>query len=97
MVNVVPAPTARLLGLVHELPPPAELARRVDTVLQAFRAGAPISARYVKEAVQAARDTALAAGLRVEADLASLLQTTSDRAEGLAAFIDRRAPTYRGR
>ena len=33
----------------------------------------------------------------LEADLASLLQTTSDRAEGIAAFTQRRPPTYLGR
>jgi enoyl-CoA hydratase/carnithine racemase len=35
-----------------------------------------------------------AAGLRLEADLAALLQTTRDRTEGLTAFHERRAPRY---
>jgi hypothetical protein len=38
----------------------------------------------------------LSDGLRLEADLASLLQTTIDRAEGIAAFLARRPPVYRG-
>ena len=37
----------------------------------------------------------LAQGLGLEADLTVILQSTADRAEGIASFLERRAPEYR--
>jgi enoyl-CoA hydratase len=41
-------------------------------------------------------DMTLEQGLRLEVDLNLLLQTTSDRAEGIASFLERRTPRYTG-
>ena len=67
--------------------------RRVATALGG---GAPLAAALVKEAVQAAFDLPLDEGLRLEEDLYALLQTTGDRAEGVRAFLEHRAPRFRG-
>jgi enoyl-CoA hydratase/carnithine racemase len=56
----------------------------------------PIATRYVKEAVDKGLDLTLEQGLRLEADLSFLLQSTADRAEGIASFLERRRPDYRG-
>ena len=34
-------------------------------------------------------------GLRLEADLNIILQSTADRAEGIRSFLERRSPLYR--
>ena len=60
-------------------------------------AAAPIAARYAKEAVAAAGDLTLAQGLRLEADLSIILQSTEDRAEGLRSFDEKRTPHFTGR
>ncbi len=39
----------------------------------------------------------LAHALRLEHDLTLLLQDTSDRAEGVRAFVERRSPRFEGR
>ena len=57
---------------------------------------APIAARYLKETLLKGADMTLAQGLGLEADLTVILQSTADRAEGIASFLERRQPEYRG-
>jgi enoyl-CoA hydratase/carnithine racemase len=57
----------------------------------------PIAARLGKQAVQAADETALAAGLAYERRLYELAMATDDRVEGMSAFIEKRRPEFRGR
>ncbi|HEY7064335.1 MAG TPA: enoyl-CoA hydratase-related protein [Chloroflexota bacterium] len=91
------APEALALGLVHRVATADALGTAQEELLDALRASAPIALGYAKEAVRQGMELPLAAGLRLEADLAALLQTTADRAEGLAAFHARRAPHYEAR
>ena len=48
--------------------------------------------RLAKEALLKAEDTDLASGLRFERHAFTLLAGTADRAEGLAAFREKRTP-----
>ena len=58
--------------------------------------GSPLGARYAKEAIMSGTDMALPHALGLEADLNVLLQSTRDRAEGIASFLERREPDFRG-
>jgi enoyl-CoA hydratase len=95
--EVLAAPDALALGLVHRVVAADALGAAQEELLDALRAGAPVALGYAKEAVRQGRELPLEAGLRLEANLAALLQTTRDRAEGLAAFGARRAPRYGAR
>jgi enoyl-CoA hydratase/carnithine racemase len=95
--ELLTASEALVFGLVHRVAPAEGLAAAQETLLDALRAGAPVALGYTKEAVRQGLELPLEAGLRLEADLAALLLTTSDRAEGLAAFDARRTPRYEGR
>jgi enoyl-CoA hydratase/carnithine racemase len=59
-------------------------------------AGAPRAQQAARDAVQRGLDLTLADGLRLESDLNLLLSTTLDRAEGIAAFFDKRDPDFTG-
>ncbi|MCC7103695.1 MAG: enoyl-CoA hydratase/isomerase family protein [Chloroflexi bacterium] len=85
------------LGLVHRLAQHAEFDNTFEMLLDESRAGAPIALAYAREAALGAADLSLAAGLRLEADLAALLQTTVDRQEGIASFLERRSAAFEGR
>jgi enoyl-CoA hydratase/carnithine racemase len=64
---------------------------------QVMAAKAPISLRYVKEAVNKGMDLTLDQGIRLEADLYFLIHTTEDRTEGIHAFQQKRKPTFKGK
>ena len=51
----------------------------------------------VKEAVLKGMDLTVDQGMRLEADLNIILQTTQDRTEGIRSFLDRRPPHFTGR
>lgn len=95
--EVLPAADAHALRLVHWLAEASNLDACLTEVLGGLRACAPIALAYAKESVHQAMDVPLEDGLRLEADLAALLQTTHDRAEGIAAFLDRRVARFEGR
>lgn len=84
-------------GLVNRVASRDVLEETADEIVGQIIAAAPIAARYSKEAVNAAGDLPLAQGLRLEADLSIILQSTGDRAEGLRSFAERRTPHFTGR
>ena len=94
--RVLDAEEALRIGLVHRVVPASELAGCVERMASTMAALAPIATRYAKEVVLKGMDMTLEQGLRLEADLNVILQTTRDRAEGVASFLSRREPTYTG-
>ncbi|MFN0026165.1 MAG: enoyl-CoA hydratase/isomerase family protein [Acidimicrobiales bacterium] len=57
----------------------------------------PLALEFAKEAVHRGAELPLRDGLRLEGDLNTLLATSSDRAEGLAAFFAKRPADFAGR
>ncbi len=93
----VDAAEARELGFVNRvvegegwLEAALELAREVA-------AQPPIAARLAKQAVIAAEETTLGAGLEQERRLYELAMATEDRVEGMKAFLEKRRPRFEGR
>jgi enoyl-CoA hydratase len=60
-------------------------------------ANAPIAVRYALEAVNASGQSSQDQGLLLEASLFGLCAATQDKAEGTAAFLAKRAPSFQGR
>ena len=93
----VGAPEAYRIGLVTEVLAASDFSTRVDEVLSGLLGKGPIALRLGKEAVHKAMDLTLDQGVRLEEDLYALLQTTQDRAEGVASFLAKRKPRFTGR
>jgi len=88
---------AMRIGLVTYLADDAgKLADTSGKVSEAILSRGPVAARLAKDAVLKGYDMTLDQGIRLEEDLYALLQTTTDRAEGVRAFLERRKPLFRG-
>ncbi|MFH1651733.1 MAG: enoyl-CoA hydratase-related protein [Chloroflexota bacterium] len=94
--EIITAPAAEAIGLVSRSVPPEELMPAVRELARNLADRAPYSLKFAKEAVNKGMDLTLEQGLRLEADLYFLLQTTADRTEGIRAFLEKRQPRFRG-
>ena len=92
----IDAKEAYRVGLVSKVVPRQKLETEAEEIAGKLVSRAPIAVRYAKEAVTKGMDMTLAQGLRLEADLSFLLQTTKDRAEGIKAFLEKRKATFKG-
>jgi enoyl-CoA hydratase/carnithine racemase len=85
------------LGLVNQVAPPGEWLERAVELAQVVAGRPPLAVRFGKQAVLAAEETALTAGLEQERRLYELAMATEDRVEGMTAFLEKRRPEFKGR
>ncbi len=96
--STLEAATAKQWGLVHEVFEGHEaLAAGAAQLCGSLAERGPLALELAKEAVHRGAEMSLREGLRLEGDLNGLLASTHDRAEGLAAFFDKRPPDFAGR
>ena len=95
--EMINAEEAFEIGLVNRVVPGDKLTSEVEALAKTIAGKGPLALRYIKEAVNKGLDSTLEQGLRLEADLYFLLQTTSDRTKGIKAFLAKKPPRFRGR
>ena len=91
------AEEAHRLGLVNRIAEPDEWLEEAIDVAGVVARRAPLAVRLAKQAVLAAFETGLTAGLDQERRLFELAMATEDRVEGTTAFLEKRRPEFRGR
>lgn len=87
---------AMRVGLLNREVAPDTLMEAAMELAQDMAGKSPLSLSYAKEALYGGRDLTLDQGLRMELDLYLLLFPTSDRTEGLQAFMEKRNPRFEG-
>jgi enoyl-CoA hydratase/carnithine racemase len=91
------AAEARELGLVTRLAPEDGWLDAALELAAQVAERPPLAARLTQQAVLAAEETSMSAGLDQERRLYELAMATEDRVEGMNAFIEKRKPEFRGK
>jgi 2-(1,2-epoxy-1,2-dihydrophenyl)acetyl-CoA isomerase len=92
----VPARQALEWGLVNWVHPDAELLAQADSLVSRLAAGPTRSYAASKQALDRFIYGDLDAQLELEAELQHQLGRTTDFAEGVAAFVEKRDPAFQG-
>ena len=93
----IDAREAELMGLVNEVASEGEWLERAMELAQRIARRPPIAVRLAKQAILAADETPLAAGLEHERRLYEIAMATEDRLEGMDAFLEKRRPEFKGK
>lgn len=93
----ISADDALRAGLVNRVAAPAEVLREAESLAALIMQQAPLAIRACLEAVTRGARLPLADGLTLEARLFSRLFATQDVREGTRAFLEKRAPVFKGR
>jgi enoyl-CoA hydratase/carnithine racemase len=95
--ETISAQEAYRIGLVNEVVPAANLIDRAETILKQIAANAPIAVKLSLEAANRGLDSSQSEGLVLEASYFGICAATEDKREGTSAFLEKRAPHFRGR
>jgi enoyl-CoA hydratase/carnithine racemase len=93
----ISAVEAEEAGLVNRVAKKKAWLEEAIELAQRIAKRPPIAARLAKQAVLAADETSLSAGLETERRLYELSMATEDRVEGMRAFLEKRKPDFKGK
>ena len=91
------AQEAHARGLVNRVAPPELYLEEAQKPARRIAAQPPVAVRLAKDAVLKAQDLSIEEGLDYERRVFYLLFATEDQKEGMAAFIEKRPPQWKGR
>ncbi|MHB9150331.1 MAG: enoyl-CoA hydratase/isomerase family protein [Thermoleophilia bacterium] len=94
--ETIKADRALELGLVHKVVDAAEVVLESVRIGERIATKAPLAVRAALTAVNHGADEGLESGLALETALMGALLASQDKQEGIAAFLEKRKPEYRG-
>jgi len=94
--DIIDAKEAERIGFVNKVVPADKLETIVKEIAKKIAGKSSAAIKLAKAAINRGMRTNLETGLEYEKELYSLSLTTEDKAEGIAAFIEKREPKYKG-
>ena len=92
----IDASTAERIGLVNRVVPHDRLMHEARALASKILAKGPAAIALAKACLRAAQEMPLSAGLAFETSAFGLVGTTQDKEEGIRAFLEKRAPAWKG-
>ena len=95
--EMIKADKAERIGLVNKVVPFDQLEDEVKALAAKLMQKPSLALRAAKTAMRKGLNASLKEGLQIEQDLFCMLFGTEDQKEGMAAFMEKRKPTFKGR
>jgi enoyl-CoA hydratase len=95
--KVITAQEAYEMGLVNRVLPDGQLMAAVEELAAKILAAGPVGVRLAKACINKSLSLDIDSGLDFEAQAFGLCFGTEDQKEGMAAFLEKRTPTYCGK
>ena len=83
--------------MINRLVPAADVLATARELATTIATNAPLAVQAAREVILASTDLSEAESLALESERSSMLATTDDAREGPLAFMEKRAPVFRGR
>lgn len=94
--EMIGAERAAEMGLVNAVCPREDLVDQAAALLRKVTKNGPVAVRMALQSVYRALDTSTPEALEYESSLFGLLASTGDMKEGMAAFLEKRTPEFKG-
>ena len=95
--EMISADQALGFGLVNGVVPRAQLMPKAKELLRKVTKNGPVAVRLALESIYRALDGSTREALDHESALFGMLASTTDMKEGIAAFLEKRKPEFKGR
>jgi enoyl-CoA hydratase len=94
--NMIKADEARSIGLVNRVFPAETLWAETMKIANLIASKGRVALKGIKDCIDRGADMDLINGCRMESDAFGLIFTSPDQKEGMTAFIEKRAPEFKG-
>jgi enoyl-CoA hydratase len=95
--DMLTAAEAFQFGLVEKVCPSDRLMEETHTLARKIAANGPFAVRACKRAINKGMEVPLDSALRLELEEYDKVAHSKDAEEGIAAFLEKRTPTFKGR